>query len=69
MARFAEAGLDRTVDLPVTNPTDVTFGGPALDRLYVVSIGLDADEEALDGGLFVIDGLGARGRPEPRARL
>ena len=39
LARFTTAGLDRTVALPVTNPTDVTFGGPDLDRLYVVSIG------------------------------
>ena len=49
----------------MTNPTDVTFGGPDLDRLYVVSI--DGPGE-LDGALLAIDGLGAHGRPEPRAR-
>jgi sugar lactone lactonase YvrE len=67
LARFTTAGLDRTVPLPVTNPTDVTFGGgPELDRLYVVSI--DGPGE-LDGALLAIDGLGAHGRPEPRARI
>jgi L-arabinonolactonase len=69
LARFTADGLDRTVPLPVTNPTDVTFGGPDLDRLYVVSIGLGPDVGALDGALLVIDGLPERGRPEPRVRL
>ena len=63
----AMPGLDRTVALPVKNPTDVAFGGPDLDRLYVVSIGLGATEARLRRvRLFVIDGLGIRGRPEPR---
>jgi L-arabinonolactonase len=66
LARFTTAGLDRTVPLPVKNPTDVTFGGPGLDRLFVVSI--DGPGE-LDGAVLAIDGLGARGRPEPRARI
>jgi sugar lactone lactonase YvrE len=63
LARFTTDGLSRTVALPVSNPTDVTFGGPLLDRLYVVSVGGEGD---LDGALLVIDGLGVRGRPEPR---
>ncbi len=67
LARFTTSGLERTVDLPVTNPADVTFGGSHLDRLYVVSVpsGPDVDEE-LGGALLVIDGLGFRGRVEPR---
>ena len=69
LARFTDAGLDRTVALPVTNPTDVAFGGPDLDLLYVVSIGVGSAPDALDGALFVVEGLGVRGRPEPRARL
>ena len=67
LARFTTAGLDRTVPLPLANPTDVAFGGRALDRLYVVSIAAaDGSGSDLDGALLVIDGLGAHGRPEPR---
>lgn len=68
LVRFTSGRLDRTVALPVANPTDVTFGGPTLDRLFVVSIGAGTDAGAggLDGALLVIDGLELRGRPEPR---
>jgi sugar lactone lactonase YvrE len=68
LARFTTAGLDRTLPLPVANPTDVAFGGEALDRLYVVTIGSPPDDPdpGLNGALLVIDGLGVRGRPEPR---
>jgi sugar lactone lactonase YvrE len=68
LARFTTSGLDRTVAVPVINPTDVTFGGPDLDRLYMVSIGPSPSglDGGLDGALLVIDGLGAVGRPEPR---
>ncbi|HWD55072.1 MAG TPA: SMP-30/gluconolactonase/LRE family protein [Acidimicrobiales bacterium] len=70
LARFTVAGLDRTVTVPAANPTDVTFGGPALDRLYVVSVASAAAEgTGLDGALLVIDDLGVRGRCEPRFRL
>ena len=66
LARFTAGGLDRTIALPVANPTDVAFGGPDLDWLYVTSI---AGEGELDGRLLRIDGLGVRGRPEPRVSL
>jgi sugar lactone lactonase YvrE len=68
LARFTSAGLDRTVPLPVENPTDVAFGGADLDRLYVTSIGAppDASSTGLDGALLAIDGLDALGRLEPR---
>lgn len=56
LVRFTASGLDRRIDLPFANPTDVTFGGPDLDRLYVV---------AVKDGLYVIDGVG-HGRIEPR---
>ena len=59
LARFTTKGLDRTIELPFEHPTDVTFGGENLDRLYVV---------AINEGLYVIDGVG-RGRVEPRAAL
>ena len=65
LVRFTANGLDRQVPLPVSHPTDVTFGGPNLDSLYVVSISGDDD---LAGALLRIDGLGAVGRAEPRFR-
>jgi sugar lactone lactonase YvrE len=67
LVRFTSGGLDRIVPLPVTNPTDVTFGGPLLDRLYVVSIASDASE--LDGALLVIEDLDGHGRTEPRCTI
>jgi sugar lactone lactonase YvrE len=64
LARFTSDGLDRTLPVPIENPTDVTFGGPELDRLYVV---------AVDGGLLRVeddDGrIPAPGRPESRFHL
>jgi sugar lactone lactonase YvrE len=70
LARFTTAGLERTVGVPVANPTDVAFGGRRLDRLYVVSVaGGDPNGPGLDGALLVIDDLGVRGRLEPRFRL
>jgi sugar lactone lactonase YvrE len=76
LARFSADGLDRTLALPLVNPTDVTFGGPDLDRLFVVSIAptMSPDPSApapasLDGTLLVVDHLGTPGRPEPRASL
>jgi sugar lactone lactonase YvrE len=69
LARFTPGGLDRTLALPVANPADVAFGGPALDCLYVVSVELGAPEGTFDGALLVIDGLGLRGRAEPRFAL
>jgi D-xylonolactonase len=56
LARFTTGGFDRDIRLPFEHPTDVTFGGANLDRLYVV---------AIDDGLYVIDDVG-RGRAEPR---
>jgi sugar lactone lactonase YvrE len=44
LARFTAAGLDRLVDLPMANPSDIAFGGPELERLYVTSIALDLGE-------------------------
>ena len=65
LVRFTADGLDQQVPLPVSHPTDVTFGGPNLDVLYVASISGDND---LAGALLRIDGLGVVGRAEPRFR-
>ena len=73
LARYTAAGLDRTVEAGVELPSDATFGGDDLDRLYVVSIavGIGGVEIASPdaGRLLRVDGTGLRGRPEPRFRL
>lgn len=71
----ADGALERVIDMPVKLPSSVAFGGPELDRLYVTTIAHDvagaaqgeqADEpDAQAGNLFVIEGLGVRGRAEP----
>ena len=73
IARFTVAGLDRVVDMPMPNPSDVTFGGPDLARLFVTSIALNLGEDAAPtleaGWLLADDGLGVTARPETRFRL
>jgi L-arabinonolactonase len=71
LARLTSAGLDRVVDVPMANPSDVAFGGPDLDRLYVTAIAVDLGDgpPAQEASwLQVATGLG-RGRPEHRLRL
>jgi sugar lactone lactonase YvrE len=53
--RYApDATLDAVVRLPVTKVTACTFGGPALDQLFITTSrqGLDADAEPAAGSLF-----------------
>lgn len=71
LVRFTDGAVDRTLPLPVENPTDVCFGGRSFDRLFVVSIGLgvDAGSDSLDGCVLAVDGLVARGVPERRFSL
>jgi sugar lactone lactonase YvrE len=60
LRRFSPEGERlETVRLPVSQPTSCTFGGPALDRLYVTSASIGLDESALRmqpnaGGLFMV---------------
>eukprot|EP01037_Dinobryon_pediforme_P012125 gene12125-12210_t len=60
--------IERVIDMPVSLPASVMFGGPGLDELYVTSIDPALLGRAGDGGgsTFVITGLGARGIAEPR---
>ena len=67
--RFAPDGtLDRRIELPVLKLTSVMFGGPALDTLFVTSMGVPgfAEDRSLDGAVFAITGLGVQGIEEPR---
>jgi sugar lactone lactonase YvrE len=57
------------VDLPISNPTSCTFGGPNLTTLYVTSAALGTSaQENLAGALFSIE-TGVRGLPARRFRL
>lgn len=69
-----DGSLARVIDMPVPLVSSVAFGGPALDRLYVTTIAHDVAAEAQGkaepphpdaGCLFVVEGLGAKGLPEP----
>lgn len=69
VCRYSPDGQQiRKVALPATQVSNVCFGGPALDRLFVTSArtGLSAAERAeqpLAGALFEIDAGGVRGLP------
>ncbi len=71
IARFDPAGrLVRRIRMPVSHPTSMSFGGAALDVLFVTSISrshrLTAPEPEA-GGLFAVTGLGVTGLAEPLA--
>ncbi len=72
IACISPAGrLVERIAVPAKHPTMVAFGGPRLETLFVTSasILLEPAERAswpAAGALFRIDGLGARGVPEPR---
>ncbi|MEJ5978844.1 SMP-30/gluconolactonase/LRE family protein [Novosphingobium sp. PS1R-30] len=61
--------LARVIDMPVKLVSSVAFGGPDLDRLFVTTIAHGTQGEPTEegaGALYVIDGLGAKGRLENR---
>lgn len=70
LVRYTPDGaLDRTVDLPVTQPTACAFGGPGLETLYITSAwdGLSDDarsRQPLAGSLFAFE-PGIAGLPIP----
>lgn len=60
--------IDRIVEMPVTRPTCVVFGGPELDTLYVTSSAANLPAEVLakhplQGGLFCFN-PGVKGLPK-----
>lgn len=73
LARLTETGVDRVVDVPMANPSDLAFGGPDRSRVFVTSIALDLGEgrEPVEEASWLVglDDLGVRGRPEPRFSL
>jgi len=55
--------------VPVSIITSVMFGGDNLDAMYATSIGekiLNMEPGTDGGSLFAINGLGVKGKPEPR---
>ena len=61
--------VEREVAMPVRLAVSVAFGGANLDQLYVTTIdptffGEPAEDGA--GEVYVVEGLGVRGVPEPR---
>lgn len=73
ITRLTSNGPGDVVRTGVELPSDVTFGGEDLDRMFFVSIAVsigDVEIRSPDAGkLTVVDGTGFRGRPEPRFRL
>lgn len=69
VVRLTTAGVQHVLDVPAANPSDVCFGGPAMDRLFVTSIALGDDGNDDAGRLLAFDGLGVVGRPERRFAL
>lgn len=71
VVRYTPDGrIDRTIAVPVTNPTCVCFGGPDLATLYVTTARkFLSDEqlakEPLAGALLSVD-VGVKGLPEAR---
>lgn len=65
-----DGALMETIRLPVQHPTMCSFGGSALDTLYITSTRkfltpAMETEQPLAGALFALHDTGARGLPEP----
>lgn len=70
VARITPEGkLDRTISVPVANPTKPMFGGDGLDVLYVTSANESLEDDPAQphaGCLLAISGLGVTGLPQAR---
>jgi sugar lactone lactonase YvrE len=72
LVRFTpEGAVDRIVEVPVEKPTKIAFGGPALDVIYVTSIGMSLTpgteaRQPQAGGLFATRVPGVAGVAQPR---
>ena len=73
IVRYVDGAADEVIDTGVELPSDVTFGGPDLDRMFFVSIagrmpGIEVSSQHA-GALMSVTGLSYKGRPEPRFNL
>ncbi len=73
LVRLTGDGPTGVVACGVELPSDATFGGPGLDRLYFVSIAVPLPGVEITspdaGRLMVVDGTGSTGVPERRFSL
>ncbi len=66
VSRFTPDGrLDRAIPLPASQITNCTFGGAALDRMFVTSAAVGLPDEPYAGALFEVD-PGVTGLPAGR---
>ena len=78
--RAPDGAEERRIGMPVKNITSVTFGGDAMDALYVTTMAridhpgaaahgrfaVETTPQYGAGSIFKVTGLGIRGIPEPR---
>lgn len=69
VVRYTPGGeVDTVIEVPVTNPTCITFGGPNLDTLYVTTSRLTLTDEQRaaepDAGKLLAVRPGVKGLPE-----
>ncbi len=73
LARYDLQGqLTHKIDLPLTHPSALCFGGPAMADLFVTSISHSGRLSAsgpLDGAVLKVTGLGFHGAARPLCRL
>ena len=63
ISRFTPDGVrERTIALPASQITNITFAGRELDRMFVTSAAIGVDE-VYGGSLFEVDPQGFRGLP------
>jgi len=70
LRRYTSRGrVDREVQLPISQPTMLAFGGRDFRTVYLTStrVRLPTDDDSMNGGLFALD-LGVQGLPEPLFR-
>lgn len=70
---FTDSGLQQVYEAGSEQPTDVTFGGENLDRIFVTSIGIESKygkpKSKLAGSLVEIKGTGLTGVKENRFEI
>lgn len=73
LAHYSNNGWVQNIDAGSEQPSDCTFGGPNLDRLFVVSINVEfghgKPSSPLAGALVEIEGTGLKGIKENRFLL